>query len=93
MEAFQSRMCAVVQARKEQEAAAQAIDEARAEVAVVAGDSDYDTAPPNAAKGIYLLLFDVKVNLPFKTQWHHCGPAQVRARPIARGTLALFAPA
>lgn len=39
-------MSAVVQACKEQEAAAQAIDEARAEVAVVAGDSDYATAPP-----------------------------------------------
>jgi hypothetical protein len=47
MEAFRSRMCAVVRARKEQEAAARAIDEARAEVGVVAGDSDDDTAPPN----------------------------------------------
>ena len=47
MEAFRSRMRAAVRARKEQEAAARAIDEARAEVRGVAGDSDDDTAPPN----------------------------------------------
>jgi hypothetical protein len=47
MEAFQSRMRSVVRARKEQEAAARAIDEARAEVGGVGGDSDDDTAPSN----------------------------------------------
>ncbi len=47
MYAFHSRMRAAVRARKEQEAAAQAIDEARAEVGGVAGDSGDDTAPPN----------------------------------------------
>ena len=36
-----------MRARKEQEAAARAIDEARAEVGGVVGDSDDDTAPPN----------------------------------------------
>ncbi len=46
MEAFQSRMRSVVRARKEQEAA-RAIDEARAEIGGVAGDSDDKTAPPN----------------------------------------------
>ncbi len=46
MEAFRSRMRAAARARKEQEAAAQAIDEERAEVGAVS-DSDDDTAPPN----------------------------------------------
>ena len=42
-------MRAVVRARKEQEEAAQAIDEARAHVRGVAAarDSDDDTSPPN----------------------------------------------
>ena len=44
MDAFRSRMRAVVRARKQQEAAAQAIEDARAEVT---RDSDDDTAPPN----------------------------------------------
>ena len=44
MDAFRSRMRAAVRARKEQEAAAQAIHEARA---LVTEDSDDDTAPPN----------------------------------------------
>ena len=47
MEAFRSRMRAAVRARKEQEAAAQAIDEARAEIGGVSGGSDDDTAHPN----------------------------------------------
>jgi hypothetical protein len=46
-EVFQSRMRAAVRARKEHEDAARAIDESRAEVGGVAGDSDDDTAPPN----------------------------------------------
>ena len=45
MEAFRRRMRAAVRARKEQEAAAQAITDARA--AVTTADSDDDTAPPN----------------------------------------------
>ena len=47
MDAFQVRscMCAAVRARKEREAAAQAIDEARA--AMEAEDSDDDTLPQN----------------------------------------------
>ena len=44
MDAFRSRMRAVVRARKEQESAAQAIVDARAEVT---RDFDDDTAPPN----------------------------------------------
>ena len=40
MEAFRSRLRAAVQARKEQEAAAHAIEEARAEAGGVTGDSD-----------------------------------------------------
>jgi chromatin segregation and condensation protein Rec8/ScpA/Scc1 (kleisin family) len=44
MDAFRSLMRAVVRARKEQKAAAQAIEDARAEVT---RDSDDDTAPPN----------------------------------------------
>ena len=40
-------MRAAVRARKEQEAASRAIDEARADVGGVAGDSDEDTALPN----------------------------------------------
>ena len=44
MDAFRSRMRAALRARKEQEAAAQAIHEARA---LVTEDSDDDTAPPN----------------------------------------------
>ena len=40
-------MCAAVRARGEQEAAARAIEEARAEVGAAAGDSDDDTAPQN----------------------------------------------
>jgi hypothetical protein len=40
-------MCAAVRACKEQEAAARAINEARAEVGGVAEDSDYDTTPSN----------------------------------------------
>ena len=46
IEAFRSRMHAAVRARKEREAAAQAIQEARA--ALEADDSDDDTAPRNA---------------------------------------------
>ena len=45
IEAFRSRMHAAVRARKEREAAAQAIEEARA--ALEADDSDDDTAPRN----------------------------------------------
>mmetsp|Transcript_41352 Transcript_41352/g.86372 ORF Transcript_41352/g.86372 Transcript_41352/m.86372 type:complete len:123 (-) Transcript_41352:428-796(-) len=44
MDAFRSRMRAAVRARKEQEAAAQAIEEARA---ATTRDSDDDTAPQN----------------------------------------------
>ena len=44
-------MHAAVRARKEQEAAARASDEARA-VGGVAGDSDDDPAPPNGFNGI-----------------------------------------
>ncbi len=40
-------MRAAVRARNKQEAAARAIDEARAEVGGEARDSDDDTAPPN----------------------------------------------
>ena len=40
-------MRAAVRARKDQEAAARAIDEARADVGGVAEDSDDDTAPSN----------------------------------------------
>jgi len=47
MEAFLSRLRSVVRARKEQEAAARAINEARAEVGGVGRDSDVDTAPSN----------------------------------------------
>jgi hypothetical protein len=47
MDAFCSRMRAAVRARTEQEAAARAIEEARAEVGEVTGDSDDDTEPPN----------------------------------------------
>ncbi len=47
MDAFRSRMCAAVRARKEREAAAQAIDEARAASREGTGDSDDKTAPPN----------------------------------------------
>ena len=47
MDAFRSRMRAAVRARKEQEAAALAIHEARTEIGGVTGDSDDDTAPPN----------------------------------------------
>ena len=36
-----------MRARKDQEAAARAIDGTRAEVGGVAGDSDDDSAPPN----------------------------------------------
>jgi hypothetical protein len=49
-------MRAAVRARKEQEAAAQAIDEARAEVGGVSWDSDDDTVPPN---GFYDILNEV----------------------------------
>ena len=45
-------MRAAVRARKDQEAAAQAIDEARAAVGGVAEDSDDDTAPPNGFDAI-----------------------------------------
>ncbi len=44
---------AAVRARKEQEAAARAIDAARAEVGGEAGDSDDDTAPPNGFDDIW----------------------------------------
>jgi hypothetical protein len=52
MHAFRSRMRAAVRARKEHQAAAQAIDEARAEVGGVAGGSDDDAAPSNGFDGI-----------------------------------------
>ena len=42
-----SRKHAAVRARKEQEATAQAIEEARAAASTVLNDSDADTAPPN----------------------------------------------
>ncbi len=45
MDDFHSRM-RTVRARKAQEAAARAIDEAGAAVAGVTGDSDDDSAPP-----------------------------------------------
>ncbi len=47
-------MRAAVRARKEQEAAAQDINEARAEVGAEAGDSDDDTAPPNGFDSILI---------------------------------------
>ena len=40
-------MHVAVRARKEQEATAQAIEEARAAASTVLNDSDADTAPPN----------------------------------------------
>ncbi len=54
MEAFRSRIRAAVRARKEQETAVRAIDEARAEVEGETRDSDdaSDTAPPNGFDGI-----------------------------------------
>ena len=42
-----SRIHAAVRARKEQEATAQGIEEARAAASAVLNDSDDDTAPPN----------------------------------------------
>ena len=50
MDAFRSRLRAAVRARKEREAAAQAIDEARA--ALEAENSDDDTAPRNGFEDI-----------------------------------------
>ncbi len=52
IDAFRSRMRDAVQARKELAAAARAVDEARAEVGGVGGDSDDDTAPPNGLDDI-----------------------------------------
>ncbi len=65
MHAFLSRMRAAVRARKEhleQEAAARAIDEARAEIGGVAGDSDDDTAPPNRFDDILNEVCDILNN-------------------------------
>ncbi len=58
IDAFRSRMSAAVQARKEQEAAAQAIDEARAAVRKVTADSDDETAPPNGLDDILNEVFE-----------------------------------
>ncbi len=54
IEAIQSRMRSVVLARKEQEAAARAIDEAGGEAGGVAEDSDDDSAPSNGFDDILI---------------------------------------
>ena len=55
MDAFRSRMRAAVRARKEREAAAQAIDAARTAIREGPGDSDDETAPPNGFDDIVLI--------------------------------------
>lgn len=61
MDVFRSRMHVVVRARKEQEAAARAIDEARTDVGGVAGESNDDIANPHGFDYLLNVVFEEAV--------------------------------
>jgi hypothetical protein len=66
MDAFRYRMRAAVRTRKEREAAAQAIDEARAAIREETGDSDDETAPPN---GFDDILIEVCEDVGYESEY------------------------